>query len=129
LQVVWNMGEDPSIAGTLRQIDGSGNLVNNPLPPRNASWRLQIDSQRSSTGLLYYRHYSLATNWAPPAYGVGAFSQVDNTAPGFPHGFELQLIGPASARQLLVRLCVVSTNRAGHRAYARLEVIQDCRDI
>ena len=26
-------------------------------------------------------------------------------------------------------LCVVSTNRAGHRAYARLEVIQDCRDI
>jgi hypothetical protein len=60
---------------------------------------------------------------------VGIFSRVDNTLPGFPHGFEVQLIGPAAARQLLIRLAVVSINRAGHRAYARNEVIQDCRDL
>lgn len=130
IQVVWRMGEDPALVGTMRQIDtGSFTLVNNPLPPRNASWRIQIDAPRSSNGVLFYRHHSVATNWSPPAYGVSQFSRIDTTAPGFPHGFEIQLIGPAAARQILIRLCVVGNNRAGQVAYARHEVIQDCRDI
>lgn len=129
IAVVWRMGENPATVGTLRQIDPTFSLVNNPLPPRNSAWRLQRDTRYSSDGLFYYRHHSVATNWSPPAYGVGQFSQIVATAPGFPHGFELQLIGPAAARQVLIRLCVVSINRAGHRAYARHEIIQDCRDI
>lgn len=128
--VAWRLGEAPATAGTLRQVDPSTwTLVNNPLPPRPAAWRLLRDTARSNDGMLFYRHHSVATNWAPPAYGVAQFGRLDTSGQGFPHGFELQLIGPAAARQLLVRLCVVSTNRAGHRAYARSEVIQDCRDI
>ncbi|MEZ5963791.1 MAG: type II secretion system protein [Planctomycetota bacterium] len=125
LEVVWRLGEDPATTGTLRQVSAGGTLSNS----RGATWKLLRDASRSNDGLVFYRHHSVATNWAPPAYGVGQFSQIDNSGDGFPHGFETQLIGPASARQLLLRMCVVSTNRAGHRAYARQEIIQDCRDI
>jgi type II secretory pathway pseudopilin PulG len=129
-EVAWRLGDPPATVGTLRQIDtGAWSLVNNPLPPRNATWRLQRDAARSNDGMLFYRHHSVATNWSPVAYGVAQFGRIDATGQGFPHGFELQLIGPAAARQLLIRLTVVSTNRAGHRAYARSEVIQDCRDL
>ncbi len=128
--VVWRMGEAPSLVGTLRQIDKSAwVLVNNPLPPRNAAWRLQRDPARSNDGMLYYRHHSVATNWSPPAYGVAQFGRIDSSGQGFPHGFEVQLIGPAAARQFLIRLTVLSINRAGHRAFSRGEIIQDCRDI
>jgi len=128
-EVVWRLGENPATVGTLRQIDSSFNLSNTPLPPRAATWRIKLDASRSHDGLVFYRHHSVATNWSPPAYGVGQFSRMDASGDGFPHGFEVQLIGPAAARQLLIRLCVLSTNRAGHRAYARHEVIQDCRDL
>lgn len=127
--VVWRMGEDPATVGTLRQIDGTWALRNTPPAGRGPSWKIVRDASRCNDGLVFYRHHSVATNWSPPAYGVGQFSRIDTTGNGFPHGFEVQLIGPASARQLLIRLCVVSTNRAGHRAYARHEIIQDCRDV
>lgn len=130
VEVAWRMGEDPAAAGTLRQIDrGSWILVDNPLPPRQPTWRLQRDAARSHDGLLYRRHHSVATNWSPGAYAVGQFSLVDNSGQGFPHGFEVQVIGPASARQILLRLAVISLNRAGNRGWSRTEVIQDCRDI
>ncbi|HLU39518.1 MAG TPA: hypothetical protein VK081_09040, partial [Planctomycetota bacterium] len=130
VQLAWRLGEDPTVPGTIRQIDtGTWTLSTTPLAPRTAPWRLQRDPDRSSDGLLQYRHHSVATNWSPQAYGVGVFSRMDMTGDGFPHGFEVQLIGPASARQVLLCLAILSVNRAGHRAYARSEVIQDCRDL
>lgn len=130
LVVAWLLGEDPSVAGTLRQIDTTSfSLSLTPLAPRSSSWTLLRDVGRSSDGMLYLRHHSVATNWSQPAYGVGRFSVVSNSGQGFPHGFEVQVIGPSAARQVLLRLIVVSTNRAGHTAWSRTEVIQDCRDI
>lgn len=130
LTVVWLLGDNPATSGTLREIDPTLlALSNTPLPPRANPWTIQRDTGRSSDGMLYLRHHSVATNWSPGAYGVGRFSVVSGSGEGFPHGFEVQVIGPSAARQVLLRLTVLSTNRSGHAAWARTEVIQDCRDI
>ncbi len=130
LQVVWRVNGQPDTVGTFREIDPAGLVLSdNPLPPRPARWRIGRDLALSNDGLLQFRHYSVATNWAPPACGVGRFSQLSATGEGFPHGFEVQFIGPASARQVLLRLSIVSTVRSGLPAWATTEMIQDCRDI
>ena len=130
--VVWRLGDAPATVGTLRQIDGLGALVTSPIAPRGPGWELLPDVRQSSNGLLSYRMHSIATNFAPAAMRVGQFGVVSNTAnggAGFPHGFEVQLIGPASARQVLLLFSVVSTNRGGTAAHAMIQAISDARDI
>ena len=48
---------------------------------------------------------------------------------GFPHGFEVQIVGPSSARQVLLHLTAVSTRRKGFWAWSDLQVSVDTRDI
>lgn len=129
VQVVWLRGRDPADVKTLRHIQPSGTLFDNPQPPRAAPWRILPDVSRSVNGLLHYRHHSIATNFAPETFRIGRFGTVSAAGSGFPHGFEVQIIGPASARQVLVRLIVVSTNNDGHRAHAESQVIVDARDL
>jgi type II secretory pathway pseudopilin PulG len=128
-EVVWLRGEDPSLAGTLRHIQSSGTLANTPQAPRAAPWQVLRDPTWSIDGMLQYRHYSLATIYAPSGWGVGRFSVVSTAGSGFPHGFEVQLIGPTSARQLLIRLVLTSNNNAGHKAFAAAQAVMDARDI
>lgn len=129
VQVVWLRGRDPADAKTLRHIQPSGVLTDNPQPPRAAPWRILPDTGLSVNGLLHYRRHSIATNFAPNTYGIGRFGTISPAGSGFPHGFEVQIIGPASARQVLVRLVVVSTNLDGHHAHAESQVIVDARDL
>lgn len=129
VEVVWLRGEDPGVAATLRHIQSSGNLNNNPQAPRSSPWKIERDERWSTNGMLYYRHHSIATNFAPASYRVGTFSVVSSTGDGFPHGFETQLIGPSAARQLLIRLVLVSTNRNGHPAHVAIQAVIDARDI
>lgn len=128
-EVVWLRGEDPGVVGTLRHIQLTGTLANTPQPPRATPWQLLRDPTWSIDGMLQFRHYSVATNFAPAGWGVGRFSVPSSSGSGFPHGFELQLIGPTSARQLLIRLVLCSTNNAGHKAFAAVQAIMDARDI
>lgn len=129
VEVVWLRNDPPLQVGTLRQIQTAGTLNTSPPASRGVSWTILPDVKMSSQGLLFYRHHSVVTNYAPSTYGIGRFSVVDNTGDGFPHGFEVQMIGPASARQVLLRLLVVSTNNHGHHAHAVLQTIADCRDL
>lgn len=130
LQLVWRLNGTAGTVGTLREIDpGTLTLSNSPLPPRPGTWQIGRDRGHSSDGLLQYRHFSVATNWAPSAFRVGRFSTVSTAGEGFPHGFEVQFIGPASARQVLLRLAIVSTVRSSLPAWSATEMIQDCRDI
>ena len=48
---------------------------------------------------------------------------------GFPHGLEVQVVGPSSARQILIHFAVASTNRRGLIAYADQQVVLDVRDL
>ena len=128
-EVVWSRGEDPTLPGTLRHIQKTGTLAGTPQPPRSTPWKLLRDPAWSVDGMLHYRHYSLATNHAPGGWGVSRFAVPTQTGSGFPHGFEVQLIGPSSARQLLVRLVLSSTNNHGHKAFSAVQAVMDARDI
>jgi len=128
VELVWKVGDDPTVAGTLRQIDSTGGMSNSPLSPRSSGWEILPEVSMSRT-MLYYRHHSVISNYAPPVMGVGRFGIIDNSGEGFPHGLEIQIVGPASARQVLLHLTVVSTNRKGHRAYQDMQVVADTRDL
>lgn len=134
LEVVWNRGAMPNVVGTFRQIDpASGVLRDNPivLTGRSDPWEVERGTDEV-TGLLTYRHHSIGTNFARPTFGVARFGRVEapgaGTA-GFPHGFETQVVGPSSARQALVHMVVVSTNRRGQVAWSDLQAVVDCRDL
>ena len=127
-EVVWLRGGDPAIAGTLRQIDaGSWTLSDTPLAGRPSPWRV-LRSTSDFTGLLAYRHHTVATNFSQPSFGVGRYGYVTTTGSGFPHGFEVQVVGPSSARQILLHLVAASTVGRRH-AWANLGVVVDSREL
>lgn len=105
--VVWKIGEDPSVAGTLRSIKSGGTMMDTPPASRGSTWKILGDSALQRTDLLSFRGLSVATNYADARFGVSRFSQMDTTGAGFPHGFEIQISGPVSSRMVLVRLVVV----------------------
>jgi len=127
-ELVWNRGDLPSDPETIRQIDpGDGTLSLDPISGTGRPDPFRIEC--TSKGMLYYRHHSVATNYAQENYGVGAFSVESTAGAGFPHGFEVQIAGPSSARQVLLHLVVVSTNHRGHRAWNNVQVVVDTRDM
>jgi type II secretory pathway pseudopilin PulG len=129
LDVVWRRGSHPGAAGTFRQIDQTtGSLSDTPLAGRPDPWRV-LRSDSDVQGLLSYRRHSVATNFADPAWGVGRFGLTTTTGSGFPHGFEVQTVGPSSARQILLRLVIAGTDRHGRRAWSSAQIVADCRDL
>jgi type II secretory pathway pseudopilin PulG len=130
-EVVWLRGNDPSVTGTLRQIDPStGTLEDDPITAtgRPDPWRV-LRAEANVQGMLAYRHHSIATVHARPSFGVGRFSVVSMAGSGFPHGFEVQIVGPSSARQVLLHMVVASTNRRGHTAWSDMQIVSDTRDL
>ena len=74
----------------------------------------------------------MATNYARRSVGVARFGLLDNNAgggDGFPHGFEVQIVGPTSARQVLVHLVVVSARLHGQLAWSDIQTVVDARDM
>ena len=125
--VVWRRGALPSVAGTLRFIESGGVLDHDPGAGRPSPWsvlRAQVDVR----GLLSYRHHSIATNFARANLGVSRYSVMD-LPHGFPHGFEVQVVGPATARQILAHIVLVSTRRRGQLAFSDVQVIMDTKDL
>jgi prepilin-type N-terminal cleavage/methylation domain-containing protein len=130
-QVVWQRGGSPSLVGTFREINpADGSLSDDPLAAsgRPNPWKV-LRSTEHLSGLLSYRHHSVASNYAPTNFGVARYGVLSNTGAGFPHGFEVQVTGPSSARQVLLHLVVASTNRSGHVAKANMQVVVDARDL
>lgn len=127
-QVVWSRGDMPDVAGTFRQInEADGSLSTSPLIGRPDPWLILPAS--TPRGLLSYRHHSVATNFARGSFGVGRYGLRDDTGAGFPHGFEVQVVGPSAARQILLHLSCSSTNTRGQWAGSSNEVIVDARDL
>ena len=127
-EVVWVLGEPPANVGTLRMIEVGGTLSTTSSAPRASTWEIEAETRLCRPDILDYRHHSVATNFAAPVMGVGRFGLVDLTNGGFPHGFEVQVVGPSSARQAMIHLTLVSTRRSDHRAYYDLQMIVDVRD-
>ncbi len=128
-QVVWLRGSSPTATGTFRQIDDSdGSLSNTPIGTRPTPWSV-LRADAAVSGILSYRHQSVATNYSLPSFGVGKYSVSSNSGSGFPHGFEVQVVGPSSARQILLHLVLASTNRNGQVAWSAMQVVVDARDL
>ena len=129
IEVAWRMGEDPSVVGTFRHIQADGSMDDAPQLPRPNPWRLLRDPTLGSSGMLAYRWHSLASNYSLTNQGVGRFGIVNSVVGnGFPHGLEVQIIGPSAARQVLIHITLVSNNRGGQRAYFDLQAISDVRE-
>jgi hypothetical protein len=128
-QVVWNRGGLPSVVGTFRQINPfDGSLSNSPLGGRPSPWSV-LPTEQTASGLFAYRHYAVATNFARPAFGVCKFAVLSPTGDGFPHGFEVQVTGPSSARQVMLKLVTASTHGRGHTAWSNLQMVVDAHDL
>lgn len=127
--VVWNRSSAAGAAGSLRQIDpDNGNLSDVPLAPRTAPWRV-LPAENGVEELLAFRHHSIASVFAPPAMGVGRFGIVDTSGAGFPHGFEVQIVGPTAGRQVLLHVVLVATSRRGQTAFSDLQSVVAVRDL
>jgi len=127
--LVWVRGALPSVLGTIRQIDASTwTLSDTPVDGRDDPFEVER-SEAVATGLLSYRHHSVATNHARSSFGVGRYGLIDNDNDGFPHGFEVQMVGTSAARQVLLHLVVASTHRRGQWAWSDLQVVVDTRDL
>ncbi len=128
-EVVWRRGALPSVTGTLRQIDGSsGTLSDVPIDGRPNPWQI-LRAESDVRGLLSYRHHSIATVHAQDSWGVSRFGLESLAGSGFPHGFEIQVVGPSSARQVLLHSVVASTRRSGFWAWSDMQVVVDARDL
>ncbi|MFM1873885.1 MAG: hypothetical protein RL398_3307 [Planctomycetota bacterium] len=125
--VVWLRDGDPATSGTFRQINESTGALSNSPSGRPSPWTI-LRSESRVQGLLSYRHHSIATEFGTttPASRFGVRS---TTGVGFPHGFEVQVVGPSSARQILIHFAVASTNQRGLTAYADQQVVLDVRDL
>jgi type II secretory pathway pseudopilin PulG len=128
-EVVWIRGAAAAAPGTFREIDPSNGILSvAPLLPRPPVWAVLPQSQEI-TGMLAYRHHSVASNHARASTGIGRYGLTDNTGAGFPHGFEVQVTGPSSARQILLHLVLVTTMRHGQSAWSDQQLVVDGRDI
>ncbi len=128
VQVVWDRGGDPAVVGTFRQIDESdGSMSTTPSGGRPDPWEV-LRRENNVQGLLSYRHHSVAAVFAPTLQ-VTKYAIEDTTGVGFPHGFEVQVVGPSSARQVLIHMVIASTNRRGLMASANLQIVIDTRDL
>lgn len=128
VELVWVRGGMPAAAGTFRQIvPATGALSLTPLTPRGPDWTVRR-RQQTVTGMLSFRHHSVATNHARTSTGVGRYGLTSSSGAGFPHGFEVQIVGPSSARQILLHLVLTSTNNRGQVAWSDLQLMVDARD-
>jgi len=129
VEVVWARGGDPNDSDTLRQIDaGDGSLSETPIAGsgRTDPWEI-LPSPSGVTGLLGYRRSSVASNYERVAPGVSRFAMRDDDL-GFPHGFEVQVIGPTSARQVLLNFVFVDMTRKGLPAWSPMQTIITAQD-
>ncbi len=128
IQVVWLRSAPPNAVGTLRQIDDDGSLSDTVLPgtDRPVGWSI-LPRENPVRGILEYRRASVATNFDLEAPGISRFALRDD-ASGYPHGLEVQIIGPSVARQLLWHLVLIDPLRKGPPAWSQVQTIIASRD-
>ncbi|MHC5063090.1 MAG: hypothetical protein ACYTG5_03845 [Planctomycetota bacterium] len=120
VQLVWERGADPAVTGTLRQILSTNLLSDTPQEGRANPWAIELDAARASDGLLFYRRFSVVTNEAIAALGVGRFALRDTSGDGFPHGFEVQIAGTAASKRVLLHSSIVAIDRGTLPAHSDL---------
>jgi hypothetical protein len=101
--------------------DGGGEFTLSP----NAEYKVPRDGERSSNGFTSHRRAGIATD-AMDAPGARVFSPEDSdTRPGF----EVKMVGPASARQVLVNVTMVAHEPNQSPILLRRMIVVSARDL
>ncbi len=125
IRYAWKPGEDFTLAFEKIEVDGK----RNPVP---SGFQVPMDAKKSTLKLLSSQNLSIAANISGASRGIGAFGIVDPSGNGFPHGFEVQVVGPASARQVLAHLVLVNNVRANDnskRVWINVQTVMETRDL
>jgi len=109
---------------------GAGGVVQIAAAP-NATYRPPLSAPTEYIRNLRYKHASVAWNSgasfhipvAVPAYGLASTS-----GDGFPHGFEVQVIGLSGARQTLVCITLARQIPAQRLASHRAQIVISSKD-
>jgi len=123
----WKTSEEPDEAFFPIELTGSTyTLATSPQSPMV----IQFDSWEEVVPNMKYKHMSVCWNIDDtfrlpikvPTFGVASAA-----GDGFPHGFEVQIIGPSGARQIMTRIALVketsSRRVAGIAAHVNTTVI------
>jgi prepilin-type N-terminal cleavage/methylation domain-containing protein len=110
VQALYNMGIRYAV--DLKNIKFYSLNTNGNISPDN-NHQVQMDTSLASkdfgvntlpTGKVYY-----AIGYNNMGYiAIPKFASPDNTGDGFPHGFEVAIVGPRSSRDILVRTVVIA---------------------
>jgi hypothetical protein len=106
------------------EIDAFGEIDDNPSTP----FDIKANPVKGRTSLFPQHHFSVATNASGTKYGVGRLTPRVNTGSGFPHGFEIRVVGTAKSRQVFAHLTVV-LRKGDERYYADLDAAIIARDF
>jgi hypothetical protein len=112
VQVVWQRTNELGVPGTLRQIDPTTGLLSDSIIPgtgRASTWRVH-PGRETAAGEFSLRRAAVASNFDDCPQANGRFA-VPDLVQGFPHGFEVQVVGPTSSRKVLMRLVLVDTTQ------------------
>ena len=101
IRYLWLPHNTPATA--FYAIDEFGDIAGAP----DAAYTIQKNTAESMISDIGSGYASIAWNrgndfWVPDI--VPKFALVSVSGDGFPHGFEVQIIGPSSARQILIRI-------------------------
>jgi hypothetical protein len=102
LSLAWRVAEDPALDTTFQRLTSIGTLAKVLPGPRSVRPDRDALVRRLSPQRL-----AVATNDAPDRFGVARFARKDLSGPGYPHGFEVQVIGSDSSRRILVSLSIL----------------------
>ncbi len=126
IDYLWTPGEDFDSAFAEIQ---SGPTLQAITPSSHPGWKIPSDPAYTRTVTFERKRISVATNWAQKNYGLAKFAILQSTGDGYPHGFEVQIIGPASARQVLVHLTLIGQGGRGHSPWVDIQDVVTCHDL
>lgn len=118
-RLLWEQGETFTNAFRIIEQDGSTSS-----PP--AGFKLPEGKQRWNRSLLQRASLGVARNLIGAGKGIARFALMKKD---FPHGFETQVIGPASARQVLLHFTLVGNRGQKLRSVIDLMSVAETRDL
>jgi hypothetical protein len=121
--VAWRVGAPADVTRTWLAITDQDTVQEQPPPGRSNGWRILRNPRLSRIRFLEESHLSVATNFAAARFGVARFADVSSAGAGFPHGFEVQIVGTAGARKVLVALALVEQRKAEALAFFRQHTV------
>lgn len=118
-KIIWETGKEFTDAFRLVDQDGDWEW-----PP--SGFKLPAGKQKKKASLLQLAKLGVARNKVGVEKGIARFTHI---APNWPNGFEVQIAGPASARQVLMHFTLVGNRGKKMNSVVDLLAIAETRDL